>query len=287
MFITQAGKAGRDIRADVGRALVRYLGYRNAGKTNDQILFDIAHQTNFALLNTAIEDTILTEFAQRSKANVPIQSFLIKYVNSAESVPFEKDIFGMDAQTNEELLRNAIQKTEQNYPDLFNTPSSTLQKEKDDDGALRAQGLKNAKKQKQSESGVQKDSSVANTDAKFSVSPPTGVQKDSSVTYPDAGEEIANAKFSIGATRRAEYGRILAKHRPDLDAQSTIDEIEKLDNPKKEKLALHWIIRGTIILPEDAYKIDDAIAVSEKAKEDPFRYKSPMELIEDNAKFNK
>ena len=109
---------------------------------------------------------------------------------------------------------------------------------------------------------------------------PRGAQKEAGTEYPDAGEEIGGARFAIGSGRRAEYARLLAKHRPDLDAEKVLSELDKYGNPKKEKAALHWVVRGTVILPEDEYKVDDALAVAEKAKVDPFAYDSPMALLQ-------
>ena len=113
---------------------------------------------------------------------------------------------------------------------------------------------------------------------------PSGRQKQAGVTYPDASEEIrAQVSFDtpeIGKKSREDFGRILAKHRPDLDANAVIDEIAKFDTPKKRKAALHWVVRGAIQLPEDAYKVEDALSVAEKAKVDPFAYRSPLELID-------
>ncbi len=114
---------------------------------------------------------------------------------------------------------------------------------------------------------------------------PSGEQKRAGTEYPDAGMEIREMRFAVGAKRRAEYGRILSKIRPDLDAEKVLAELDKYDNPKKEKLALHWVIRGSVILPEDEYKVDDALSVAEKAKVDPFGYESPMALLEAHREF--
>ena len=111
-------------------------------------------------------------------------------------------------------------------------------------------------------------------------SAPAGGQKSADVEYPDAGREISGIRFKVGAKRREEYARQLAKHRPDLDANAVLDEIDKFDEPKKEKVALHWVVRGAIRLPEDAYKVEDALSVAQKAKVDPFAYSSPLALIE-------
>jgi hypothetical protein len=117
---------------------------------------------------------------------------------------------------------------------------------------------------------------------RYSVTP-NGVQKQAGVEYPDASSEIV--RFSIGAKRREEYAGLLARKRPDLDAEAVLAELDKFDDPKKEKIALHWVVRGGLQLPEDAYKIDDALDVAAKAKVDPFAYKSPDELLLANKQF--
>ena len=117
---------------------------------------------------------------------------------------------------------------------------------------------------------------------RYSVTP-NGVQKQAGVEYPDASAEIV--RFSIGSKRREEYAGLLARKRPDLDADAVLKELDKFDDPKKEKIALHWIVRGGLALPEDAYKIDDALDVAAKAKVDPFAYKSPDELLLANKQF--
>lgn len=98
-------------------------------------------------------------------------------------------------------------------------------------------------------------------------------------------EEQHATRFAVGARRRAAYEDVLARKRPDLDADAVLKELDKLDDPKKEKLALHWVVRGSLLLPQDAYKIDDALDVAAKAKVDPFAYKSPDELLLANKQF--
>lgn len=114
---------------------------------------------------------------------------------------------------------------------------------------------------------------------------PRGAQKEAGTEYPDAGAEIGGKRFAVGSKRRAEYERLLAKHRPDLDAGKVLAELDKYGSTRKEKAALHWVIRGTVILPEDEYKVDDALAVAEKAKVDPMAYGSPMELLQAHKEF--
>lgn len=114
---------------------------------------------------------------------------------------------------------------------------------------------------------------------------PAGEQKQAGTAYPDAGGEIGDRRFAVGAKRLADYKALLEKKRPDLDARKVLAELDKYGNPKKEKVALHWVVAGAIRLPEDEYKVDEALSVAEKAKVDPFGYASPMELIEAHKEF--
>jgi len=118
---------------------------------------------------------------------------------------------------------------------------------------------------------------------------PAGRQKQAGVAYPDASAEITkipDGHFATVRSRgRGEFEEILKKKRPDLDAKETVKNIFALKTPKERKIALHWIVRGGLALPEDAYKVADALSVAEKAKVDPFRYASPDELLLANKDF--
>ena len=72
----------------------------------------------------------------------------------------------------------------------------------------------------------------------------------------------------------------------DLQVEHTIEEIEKLGesrkaggDPKIEKAALNWVLKGTVILPEDAPKVRQAVDIADKKHVDIQMYGSPMELI--------
>ncbi len=116
---------------------------------------------------------------------------------------------------------------------------------------------------------------------------PRGVQKQAGTNYPDAAWEIAaveqTTRFSIGSKKAAEYRALIAKKRPDLDAaeiDATMGEIAKFETPKAQKAALHWYVRGRLRLPEDAPKVEQALAYAEKAKADPMQFDGPVELME-------
>ncbi len=90
----------------------------------------------------------------------------------------------------------------------------------------------------------------------------------------------------IGRRRQEEMYAILAKRRQDLsDAEklAVIAELDKLDNNKIVNAAFHYFVNGTVRLPEDMPKVEQAVKVAEIAKVDPAAYKSPMELINAHA----
>ena len=93
----------------------------------------------------------------------------------------------------------------------------------------------------------------------------------------------------IAPRRKADMDKALQSRRPDMNEQQRADaisEIEKLGestkaggNPKVEKLATKWLLDGHIILPEDNYKILDAIKISEQQHFDPMQYNDPNEIL--------
>jgi antitoxin component YwqK of YwqJK toxin-antitoxin module len=98
--------------------------------------------------------------------------------------------------------------------------------------------------------------------------------------------------YSIGNKRRREFEETLRKKRPDLEndglIETALESIENFleentlpnkPNPKLEKLALYWTANGNIILPEDGYKVLEAIRIADAKKIDPFTFKNPTELI--------
>jgi predicted kinase len=98
----------------------------------------------------------------------------------------------------------------------------------------------------------------------------------------------SNVKFS--KSHRAEYENTVAKNRPDLSGKEvtvTIDKmfeyIDGLDVPNKrkyEQITTKWLATSNIKLPEDSYKIQQAVEIAELKKEDIFSYKNPNEIIE-------
>ena len=103
--------------------------------------------------------------------------------------------------------------------------------------------------------------------------------------YDPVGEEYRQ----IGTKRKNEMDASLAKHRPDLTPEQRTDaisEIEKLGeevkaggSPKHEKAATKWLLGGHIILPEDNYKILDALKICEQQHLDPMSFGDPNEIL--------
>ena len=107
-------------------------------------------------------------------------------------------------------------------------------------------------------------------------------QKEAHGAYPDLGEEIATARFAVGAKRKAEYRALIAKARPNLpqgDVDAFMRELDTLDDTKKEKAALHWFVKGSLILPEDRDKLDMATQMAGKYHLDFQAFDSPAALI--------
>jgi hypothetical protein len=100
-----------------------------------------------------------------------------------------------------------------------------------------------------------------------------------------------NIKFS--KNHRAEYEKTISKNRPDLvkeglvskTVDSMFDYIDSLDVPtdkkrKYEKITTKWLATSNVKLGEDSYKIQQAVELAEKNKEDIFSYRNPNEIIE-------
>ena len=103
-------------------------------------------------------------------------------------------------------------------------------------------------------------------------------------------ENQANEIYNqIGKARKTEMDKALTRYRTDLTPEqrkNAINEIEKLGeqvkpngDPKTEKLAIKWLLGGHIILPEDNYKILNAIKISEQHHFDPMQYADPNEIL--------
>ena len=50
-------------------------------------------------------------------------------------------------------------------------------------------------------------------------------------------------------------------------------------SPKVEKAATHWLLKGHIVLPEDNYKVLDALKICEQQGLDPMRFDDPNKIL--------
>jgi len=108
---------------------------------------------------------------------------------------------------------------------------------------------------------------------------------------PASKEEILIETNNLSNKSKKEFIDRLSKKRPDLVENGRIKDVIKntddwlgtldsgMDNKKIEKLALHWISKGNVILPEDGEKILTAMKIAERNKKDPFSFKSPNEIF--------
>ena len=93
-------------------------------------------------------------------------------------------------------------------------------------------------------------------------------------------------------SHREQYENRLKKNRTDLTeeqrknaVQSVFDFVDGKDIPnnkksKYEKMAMHYMVNGHLILPEDGYKVIEAERLAAKNKIDPFSVKDPNALIQ-------
>ena len=110
-----AGKAGRDIRADVGNALSKYASLRSSGKTNQQIVDELSRQTMIpGTEDTSRVDSLVRNFADMARKNISISRFLGGYVRRAETAAYEPDMFGIPPVSTDELLQKAADEAMEN-----------------------------------------------------------------------------------------------------------------------------------------------------------------------------
>ena len=115
---------------------------------------------------------------------------------------------------------------------------------------------------------------------------------DAAIDNSENTDVYLQIKFS--KSHRDQYEARLEKKRPDLTedqrknaVQSVFDFVDGKDIPnnkkaKYEKMAMHYMANGYLILPEDGYKVIEAERVAGIKKIDPFSYKNPNVLIEEN-----
>lgn len=121
----------------------------------------------------------------------------------------------------------------------------------------------------------------ANATQKQPVSEQSGQE---AVTEEDTAEAML---FSLSRNNRATVESWLNK-REDLSEEQRAEVVKYIDNLPDSKTQLataRWFANGTIRIPEDMKKVEQAISVAGKAKVDPLHYSSPMELLDAHAEF--
>ena len=83
------------------------------------------------------------------------------------------------------------------------------------------------------------------------------------------------------AFNRNELEKQLKKKRSDLNEESLKEHLDCLDkmDAKEQKVALHWINKKRLILPEDLSKFQDAMNLINKQRLDFQKFEGPMEVI--------
>lgn len=95
-----------------------------------------------------------------------------------------------------------------------------------------------------------------------------------------AKQLVRIAKMLV-AFNRNELEKQLKKKRSDLDEKSFnehLDCLEKMD-AKEQKVALHWINKKSLTLPEDLSKFNEAMNLIKKQRLDFQKFEGPMEVI--------
>ena len=116
--------------------------------------------------------------------------------------------------------------------------------------------------------------------------------EDISAAMDGSGSVNVYSQIKFSKSHREAYEKQLTKRRPDLTeeqrkgaVQSVFDFVDDkaIPNHKKskfEKMAMHYMANGYLILPEDGYKVIEAEKIATQKKLDPFSFKNPNVLIE-------
>lgn len=127
---------------------------------------------------------------------------------------------------------------------------------------------------------------------------PHGQQRQADVVYPDFTETQVDGYFSLSKTNREWAIREMRdprRGRPDLSEEQMgliLDELDRYDQPKKQKLMLKWMLNGSLAMPiagrphHEAYQVDEAMELAAKAKVDPFGFESPVDILNRYKKLN-
>ena len=119
----------------------------------------------------------------------------------------------------------------------------------------------------------------------------TGIENVKNVGTLTADDVYSNIQFS--KKHRGEYENLISKNRPDLveaglvsqSVDQMFDLVNNLSIPpakrrKYEKIMTKWLATSVMKLPEDNYKLQDAVELAEKNNLDVFSYRNPNQIIE-------
>lgn len=93
------------------------------------------------------------------------------------------------------------------------------------------------------------------------------------------GDERFSKSNPLSNKETKRISSMLAKKRPDLDADAIMGELAKIEDRALRGDAFFWITKGAIRLPEDMYKVEQARELASKAKKDPRQYATPQACI--------
>ena len=188
------------------------------------------------------------------------------------NIPLE-NITGLENSTAEAKALWILEKVSEGYNDFYFA----------DDAMQNVDAVRNVLEQVDVKYKVQQ--------AKYKFSKATSVESMKDVDRLTGDNVYSSIKFS--RAHRAEYEKTISKSRPDLvkdklvpkTVDNMFDFIDNLDvaadkKRKYEKITTKWLATSNVKLGEDGYKIQQAVEIAEKHKEDVFSYRNPNELIE-------
>ena len=101
-----------------------------------------------------------------------------------------------------------------------------------------------------------------------------------------AKDLIRIAKMLLAFSRNELERQLKQMNVPNLNIDENLECLEKM-SPKSQKAALFWIRRGSLILPEDLSKFEQAMNLINKQRLDFQKFDSPMDVINRNDKSTK
>jgi len=231
------------------------------------------------------EDTyVLT--ARPPESAQPIQEFL---ASQGLNIPLE-NITGLGNSTGEAKAEWILEKFSEGYNDIY-FADDAMQNVKAVKDVLDQLDIKSeviqAKIQQSRKINFEMDRIIPVTKAGDN----TGINNVKDVGTLTADGVYSNIQFS--KKHRGEYENLISKSRPDLveaglvsqSVDQMFDLVNNLSVPpakrrKYEKIMTKWLATSVMKLPEDNYKLQDAVELAEKNKEDIFAYSNPNQIIE-------